>query len=334
MRPQIFVILTGAAAAGLAALAASPAHACSWDYCGAPAYVIPEDAPSASIPANAALLWTPLRLTTDLATAIEQLTLVGPGGETVPIEVTATDVPRFHRWVAPQVVRPLEALVPGAQYTLVTPNTECIDHDPQDQEPVTRTFVAAAAAALPDTLGTLSAATPTRADLVVAEDGACSRTQDTHGAHLTLALDASAAPWADVLAYETVVNGAFWGPSEFSGWGFPTGASWVGRGQDLVFAICNDNPYSEHSYLLPGTHTVKMRARVPGTDVVLETDELTLELSCDGDPADPEVPADPEQGPDETTSGGCAATRDGTPALAGALLCALLVGWRRRRSAA
>jgi len=322
MHSQFFTALV-ASATGVAAVAvtAAPADACDWDYCGAPAYLLPEvEAPAATIPANAALLWTPLRLTTDASTAVESLELRDAGGAAVAVEVAVVDLPRFHSFADPYVVRPVQELQPGAQYTLHTPNTECIGGD---QVPIARAFLAAEAAALPDSLGTLSAGPVVREDLVVAQDAACSWTQDVVRAHLSLELDASAEPWADVLVYETIVNGAFWGPSDFSGAGFATGSSWIGRGQDLVFAICNDNPYSEHSYLLPGTHTVRMRARLPGSDVVLESNELALDLTCNDEPEEPEEPGTP--------AGGCSAapsapaTSTAGLALVGALL------WAARR---
>jgi len=343
MKSLVHAFTSGLLAASLA-LAAAPgaALACDWMFCGHPADTLPERGAQVTVPANAALLWAPVYLGGDLEAALEALRVVDAAtGAAIEIDVTPVDLPRFYGHHASYVIQPASPLTPGAGYRLETPSTVCGDPDEVmpwgEEEPLTVHVVAAAPADPPAALGVLTADAVTRGPLEVASDGPCQWTVDASMVRVSLELDAVALPWADLLAYETRVNGAPWTPSAFSGWGFPAGSSWVGRGEDLLFAICSEPVYAEHAFLLPGTHTVELKARLPGTDVVLTSNTITVALTCAGSGG--EVP-DPEGGvpaPDSRgAAGGCTATGGG-PALPAALVLALLAllagarpGTRRR----
>ena len=290
MERRIFaVLLVGTTLLGVSAMP-STSEACDWAYCAEPADLIPQS--GATIPANASLAWGPLYYAGDIEDGEQQLSLVDDAGVEVDIEIVEVDLPRFQRWgPLPRAVTPLEPLDVGREYTFLTPSSECVGEDVVEVE---STFTVSAPAELPTDLGTISASSLEDTELALAEDASCTNTQNVITTKIELKLSDDALAWEDALAFETVVNGDFWGPAEFSGQGFPLGSSWVGRGEDLVFAICEENPYSEHSYLLPGTHTVQMRARIPGTDVVIETNELTLQLDCDA------AGEDPTQGSEES----------------------------------
>jgi hypothetical protein len=118
------------------------------------------------------------------------------------------------------------------------------------------------------------------------------------------------------LQFETLIDGQIWSASSGNASSRPEGASWVGRGRDLVFLVCASEDQTVLSDGLPaGAHTAKLRATLPGTDIVLESESVDFTLDC----------AHTDGG-----GGGCAAGGSDTSAL-GALavaLAALMLGWR------
>ncbi|HEU4583816.1 MAG TPA: hypothetical protein VFS67_36415 [Polyangiaceae bacterium] len=153
-----------------------------------------------------------------------------------------------------------------------------------------------------------------------------------------------------ILYFETYVDGQRWLPREGLCTVVEPGSSWVGRGRDRIVADCSG--YREAGLsLAPGTHQVRMEARLPGTDVVFSSDELSLGLFCEderesgsllnaGGPfAVAPVPDDGKQAeaaaPQRSSASGCALTSPAPAAArpAAALLLALAsLGLLRRRA--
>jgi hypothetical protein len=139
-------------------------------------------------------------------------------------------------------------------------------------------------APLPTRLGTLRASAVALSALEVTANASCSAKVDAAQAALDLEIAGDAAPWRDVLQFETWVDGIRWSPQHSSVETLAPGTSWRGRGVDVVYRICRvseadrQNVYNDG--LAAGTHVVEMRARLPGTTMELRSDTVTVELAC------------------------------------------------------
>ena len=100
--------------------------------------------------------------------------------------------------------------------------------------------------------------------------------------------------WRDQLLYRTFVDGKVWRPKSHLCHHIPPGRSWrETTAEDLLFSECSDPTgqarkyrfYQEsgrHRGLDPTDHTVRVQAFLPGTDVVLESEAVSADLSCPG----------------------------------------------------
>lgn len=147
------------------------------------------------------------------------------------------------------------------------------------------------AAPVPATLGALSATTPRRGPLTIAHDGGgCSREADVVYTDVSLSLNAQAAPWADLLLYETLVDGQPYHPADSMIHTPPPHESWQGRGRDRLFVVC-DPSAGDAGGLPAGTHEVQLVGRLPGSDARIVSDTVQVTLRC---PADAVVTAGEE----------------------------------------
>jgi hypothetical protein len=88
----------------------------------------------------------------------------------------------------------------------------------------------------------------------------------------------------DQLYFETIIDGTRrWSPSASICCPIVPGASWRGKGVDLLFSVCDDRELSRAG-LAAGRHTVEMRASLPGTDVSAVTFEVEVDLKCPKEP--------------------------------------------------
>jgi len=142
------------------------------------------------------------------------------------------------------------------------------------------------AAPIPAHLGSLSAAPAVHGPLAIASDGGgCSRERAVVHVDVALTLDAAAQPWADLLLYETRVDGAHYQAASSAIHGPPPHVSWMGRGRDRLFALCDGAAGAgEPAGLAPGTHAVQLIATLPGSDARIVSDTLEIELACPGAP--------------------------------------------------
>jgi hypothetical protein len=85
----------------------------------------------------------------------------------------------------------------------------------------------------------------------------------------------------DQLYFETIIDGTDrWSPSASICTIVLPGASWRGKGVDLLFSVCGDTPALALGGLTAGRHTVEMRASLPGTAVLAATSKVEIELRC------------------------------------------------------
>jgi hypothetical protein len=193
---------------------------------------------------------------------------------------------------------------------------------------------------LPTALGSLAVGEPFFGMVPVADiHGSCNVPIEAQVVDLEVELAGEAVAWEGLLVWTTRVDGAVWTHSNatitpgnpYDGVDEEPGGSWIGRGLDRLFVVCGE--HESLRGLEPGTHVVRMEATVAGTSSVLTTQEITIELSCDGFVPGGERPATPG-GEMAAASGTCSAV-PGTPASGalGAVLVASVASLfaRRRR---
>lgn len=288
------------------AVAARPAAACSSSLC-AQGHFVPGD--GVTVPANLrALYWRPMNSQGDPAS----VTLTTAAG--VPVAFTAQ--PEAN---GDHVLRLDADLVPGTTYVLAD-GSACPGNPMQPGPRVT--FTAGAASSPSGFLGELTQQPAGRGTIELeTRGGSCSSDAEVDSASISVVLGAEAAPWRDVLQYQTFVDGAAWRPRASLFQDVAPGASWRGRGADLVYTICASEDPSLTG-LDPGPHTVTMSAAIPGFATGFQTEGVTVELDCDAPPATcDDEPCD---------DGGCAMSGRGA---APWLVLALVAPWLRRRRA-
>jgi hypothetical protein len=278
----------------------APADACGLPQC-MPGHFVPRS--NTTVPANIpAVYWQPLwdYQTVDIQKLRFSRSAGAPPKFTVSVDDSSVWLPSFSVFLdAP--------LAEGTTYTLADLHECEVDF----YQPPSATFVAGPPAALPTTLGTLTSTGPTLAT----HRFACpDQTVEVVQQIVQLELSSDAAPWRDALHFRTLVDDSPWRyeyrlftPPDFAGYA---------RDSDLIYALCGPEGYMIG--VSPGVHEVKMRATLPGTDLVLETPPITIELHCPPDPTLPDPPPPIDDG--------CATTSPSWGVL-GALLLLL----RRRR---
>ncbi len=213
-----------------------------------------------------------------------------------------------------------------------------------NSEPYRAVLTVGPAAPLPTALGTLEVESQGPGDVTIStvnSSAMCFEVMRANRAAVTVNFSADAEPWASLFIYQTYVDGGRWNPTHVAPMLLNIGASWEGRGRDLVVVDCANNP-AHSPALSPGTHTVYMRATLPGTDLSLQTPPVTVNLTCDntndahipdviGDEAGPGNPADGGV-PDIILAeeGGCACSHSGGAPVGWAILLGLIFGLSRR----
>ena len=234
-------------------------------------YFVPGDA--AHVPANLpAVYWRPMLSSSNPMTADPSrvvLTSTAEPGKPLPFKATALANGDF--------LLVLDApLTAGTSYT-ITDSSTCDftgEHGPH------ATFTAAPAAPLPTYLGALVVTDGEVAPLEVASSsGSCFSEVSADRSTFVLAPATDAQPWLDVLQFETLVDGTKWRAVSGIGQTLPPGASWQGRGSDLLYRVCKTTDTSVDQGLATGTHDVELRATLPGTPVMLTSDSATVVVS-------------------------------------------------------
>jgi hypothetical protein len=279
--------------------APAPADACI-DPC-VQGFFVPASA--STVPANLpAVYWSPIYEPSGEWPSKDKLVALSSDGIPPTFTVVAAE-----SWRPSYLLYFEVPLVEGTTYAFVDRN-ECAVFN--FYRPPSVTFLAGPPAPLPTTLGQLESQ-PSRFGLLdVPAQKECDPIMvEVVAAHafVRLELSSDAAPWREVLELETIVDGKV----------FTVGAH--GHSLYRVCAFETTDPWlSIYTGLEEGVHEVKMRATLPGTDLVLETRPITVEIDCPPDPTLPDPPAPAENG--------CATSR---PSLV--MLVALLLLRRRRR---
>ncbi|TXD35160.1 hypothetical protein FRC98_16955 [Lujinxingia vulgaris] len=173
--------------------------------------------------------------------------------------------------------KPLEALEPGATYRVRGANF-CEDPPEPVMEHV---FKATEPAPFPEKLGRLRVDQRPDAPLEVdTTSGSCSWEIAADQALVALLPSEEVLPWWELLIFTTYVDGERWEYSRsLAGFGGPVGEGLSGRGRALIYAGCEED--NQGGGLSEGTHTVQMKAHLPGSEVEIWSDSLEVDLSCD-----------------------------------------------------
>lgn len=151
---------------------------------------------------------------------------------------------------------------------------EAEDPDCFDSESLRAQFNVGDAAAAPDTLGELRVTLAHQQLEVGTAAGSCSIVIDAAYADLELDLSESARPFADVVAYQLLVDGK--PAAAFSA--SILGDGRLARGHERVYAPCQEYP-ALIGAVAQGSHRVRMRGELlDGTRV--ETPDVVFELTC------------------------------------------------------
>lgn len=290
-----------AASLGAAWLTPNEASACSEPVCQ-DGFLVPSG--TASVPANApGLFWRAVRDgatgVADEVSAWQVPRASSDGGRAAANEgPTATRAPLHVTRVAlgPTDGPATDAAAHGVLLTLPLVAGEHVHVEAADTcvigglRPFSADLTITPAQPLPTQLGTLTASPMQRGRLTIAsEGGGCSREAETVYVDVDLSLADGAAPWADLLLYETYVDGTRHHAASSTIHTPAPHESWVGRGRDRLALVC-DAAGSDTPLLTPGEHRVELTARLAGSDVVLRSEPIVIALACP--PDSPTTPAD------------------------------------------
>jgi hypothetical protein len=300
-------ILFLAAVTSTMAAASSDAEACSPPLCRA-GFFTPGD--GATVPASVpGIHWRPMSGFDGSPAEPSKVVLASAAAPGTPLPFTAMQLATGGYLLVPD-----QPLAPGAAYVLADQNT-C------GGQPIgpNVTFQVADGAPLPASLGALVESANRVGPLTVAAGGPCSTEVDAHQIGIELQLAPEAIAWRDVLHFETLVDGTVWRAARSAVSSEPPGASWRGRGVDLLYRVCETDQVDVQEGLAAGPHAVVMRATLPGSGTVVQSSSLAVHIECKGDGS---TDAD-------GSGGGCDAGRSGSSGWL--LLGSLLLGCVPRR---
>jgi len=194
--------------------------------------------------------------------------IASASGKPLPVEyelVTKEQYPSL--WL----FRPRGGFEIGESYVFTTQRT-FISFEKGEEQRVSVT-VSDRAAESPAGPVALKIGEPTIDALRIATGGSCSRSVNASQLPIEMDLPEAMRAFRDHLYFETIIDGTDrWSPSPSLCASIVPGASWRGKGVDLLFSACGDG-------LAAGRHTVEMRASLPGTDVLASTSRVEVELS-------------------------------------------------------
>jgi MYXO-CTERM domain-containing protein len=297
----------------LLAVPSPRAEACSQSPCWGRQF-FPE--PSTTVPANLpGFVWQPSR---EPSAADPNQVVLMRGGNGTPLPFTATA-----RADGTFLITPSDALAEGGYH--LSDTNQCLGGG----GPIS-TFTLGPAAPLPMQLGTLGARDIQRGSLeVVTSKGSCNEVIDAAYVDISIRLAADAQPWAEALQYETLVDGKPYRAANDAGQLIPLGASWIGRGSDRILTRCDSAaPDGTFSGVEPGTHEIAMRATLPGTQVMLTSPSIVVDIQCNVACGDGGFGGHDDH-PHDHFEGGCS-TSGGTSGVLGLALLALIGTTRRR----
>lgn len=329
MPPVLRLASLAVVVAAVSLVAAPPrtADACSAS-CNDPGFFVPGD--GATVPANLpGIFWRPRYdlFNTPPNVANVRLTTAADPGTALPFTAQMLGDHQY-------LLVPDAPLVAGTSY-IATDSTMCAGGVPSP----TVTFAVGPSAPLPTTLGTLAITDlPPQTEAIASSGGSCTlqALADTVAVSIDYFAVPEAAPWRDVLHFETRVDGQPWNARASILQSIAPGASWAGRGVDRLYTVCRvEDPFGQSATfeLAEGAHTVQLRATLPGTNLSLATDTPMVSLACpalsDGDAGIGDDAGDPTV----TEPSGCcsSSTSPEAPVFLALAVVALLTTARRPR---
>ena len=115
----------------------------------------------------------------------------------------------------------------------------------------------------------------------VGANASCSEWLKVSHARIASRLPAEFRKWEDQLLFRTIVDGEPWQVRRSLCSLVEPGRGWDSVAHDRIFAACEEPSFSPISPVLaPGRHSVMIEARLPGTDIVLQTEKRFVNLAC------------------------------------------------------
>lgn len=248
------------------AAAPSPADACSAPPCW-PGFFTP--AAGGRVPANVpGIYWRPMSGTYAEAdpTKVTLTTLADPS-TVLPFTATPTSDGGY-------LLVPTQPLSVGVNYG-ITDGNACTGFDIKGPS---TSFEVVAAAPLPIVLGTISETRNEIAPLDVGtSSGSCTTEVTAHQIGITPDLIFEALPWTDMFHFDVLVDGQVWQRTSSINILPSVRGTWV------LYHTCSSTDTGAQTGLAEGPHTVEVRATIPGTQTMLSTETLSIEMACDGD---------------------------------------------------
>jgi hypothetical protein len=238
---------------------------------------------SGSLPENALeLLWRPSRSwpEPEARPELHVYKLLGGWRSELPVTISAADQSGLLFRVVIDV--PVAA---GSELTV-----ESTEVCPSDASRLTSSLQVGPAAPAPTRLGTLEVDESGQGMLPLrVTTGQCYLPFSAAYATLRVELSDAARPFAGVLRYGVRVDGAVFlseeaAPDWQNGALPPFGESVMGRGKERIYHVCGAGDAGASQELAAGAHRVQMFAQLPDGRSI-DSDEISVELRCDGAPA-------------------------------------------------
>jgi hypothetical protein len=113
--------------------------------------------------------------------------------------------------------------------------------------------------------------------------GPCGKGEPAAYVDIDFPVPAGAPEWpGQFLDYTTLVDGAVWSPRTNVCQELEPGASWVSRTGNRIAAPCDVAAADGTNSLYAGLFVVRMEASLPGSDVVVHSEEVEIEIACTG----------------------------------------------------
>jgi hypothetical protein len=179
-----------------------------------------------------------------------------------------------------QICSNLLRLIPRPKSSSGQPSSEQPDDDLGSEQRINVT-VSDQAAVSPGFPLALKIGEPITDALGIAAGVSCGVSVNAAQLSIEMVLPEAMRAFIDQLYFETIIDGTDrWSPSASICSLVLPGASWRGRGVDLLFSVCGETPALATEGLASGRHTVEMRASLPGTNVLAATSKVEIELRC------------------------------------------------------
>jgi len=248
---------------------AEPARACR---CGAPdrGFVIPE---GDKLPANAAgLPWQGWPRQVENFEVVE-LTATGELPQSVKLLAVTRQSPASRVW--PVVIVSVEGgLQPGASYRFrfVADETKRVIGARKEAVVTVSQNSVVAPSEVSLTVGPLE-----HRSTKISAGGSCSESTNTARRELSLELPGLDDAAKNSLFYLTLVDGKPWRVRSSICSPDALGPTWKGLGKDLLFSLCPESP---RRGLKSGSSSIEMLAILPGTDLVIRSEQISVNLEC------------------------------------------------------